>query len=131
MKTVKRGASHLSLFAALFFASLTSRPAWSAEPAKTPPCAAPEYRQFDFWIGDWDVFDVDNPAKRVDAIHVDPRRYPTLMPASARRLDGCVLREDYQDTEGHKGQSFSIYDARTGSLGSTSCFALTQPQAHR
>ena len=27
-----------------------------------------------------------------------------------RILDGCVLREDYQDTEGHKGQSFSIYD---------------------
>jgi hypothetical protein len=20
------------------------------------PCAAPEYRQFDFWLGDWDVF---------------------------------------------------------------------------
>jgi ketosteroid isomerase-like protein len=28
-----------------------------------------------------------------------------------RILDGCVLREDYQDTAGHKGQSFSIYDA--------------------
>lgn len=61
-------------------------------------CAAPEYRQFDFWIGDWDVFDVGNPAQvaraRVDVI-----------------LGGCVLREDYQDTNGHKGQSFTIYDA--------------------
>jgi ketosteroid isomerase-like protein len=28
-----------------------------------------------------------------------------------RILDGCVLREDYQDREGHRGQSFSIYDA--------------------
>jgi hypothetical protein len=26
-------------------------------------------------------------------------------------LDGCVLREDYQGTDGHKGQSFSIYDS--------------------
>jgi Domain of unknown function (DUF4440) len=26
-------------------------------------------------------------------------------------LDGCVLREDYQGTDGHKGQSFTIYDA--------------------
>jgi ketosteroid isomerase-like protein len=99
MKTVKRGAGHLLLFAALFFASLMSTPTWSAESARTPPCAAPEYRQFDFWIGDWDVFDVDNPAKQVARVHVD------------RILDGCVLREDYQDTEGHKGQSFSIYDA--------------------
>ena len=27
-----------------------------------------------------------------------------------RILDGCVLREDYQDSRGHKGQSLSIYD---------------------
>jgi hypothetical protein len=26
-------------------------------------------------------------------------------------LDGCVLRENYQATDGHQGQSFSIYDA--------------------
>jgi len=25
-------------------------------------------------------------------------------------LDGCVLREDYEGADGHKGQSFSIYD---------------------
>jgi hypothetical protein len=28
--------------------------------AQTPqPCTAPEYRQFDFWIGTWDVFSPD------------------------------------------------------------------------
>jgi hypothetical protein len=26
-------------------------------------------------------------------------------------LDGCVLREDYQGTDGYEGQSFTIYDA--------------------
>jgi hypothetical protein len=26
-------------------------------------------------------------------------------------VDGCVLREDYQDTGGQHGQSFGIYDA--------------------
>jgi hypothetical protein len=61
-------------------------------------CATPAYRQFDFWTGDWDVFDVDSPTKvahaQVDLI-----------------LGGCVLREDYQSKDGHKGQSFSIYDA--------------------
>jgi ketosteroid isomerase-like protein len=28
-----------------------------------------------------------------------------------RVLEGCVLREDYQGANGHKGQSFTIYDA--------------------
>jgi hypothetical protein len=58
---------------------------------------APPYRQFDFWVGDWDVFDIGSPIKvahaRIDLI-----------------LDGCVLREDYQGTDGHNGQSFTIYD---------------------
>lgn len=79
--------------------SIAAHPAWSAESAKPDSCTASEYRQLDFWIGDWDVFDIDSPAKQVARIHVD------------RILDGCVLREDYQDTDGHKGQSFSIYDA--------------------
>jgi hypothetical protein len=69
----------------------------SAEPPATVSCATSAYRQFDFWVGDWDVFDVGSPIKvaraRVDLI-----------------LDGCVLREDYQGSDGHKGQSFTIYD---------------------
>lgn len=63
------------------------------------PCTASRYHQFDFWVGDWDVFDVGSPNKvahvKVDSI-----------------LDGCVLREDYQGADGHRGQSFTIYDAR-------------------
>jgi len=71
----------------------------SAEGApKSAFCSAPEYRQFDFWAGEWDVFDVGSRTQvahaRVDLI-----------------LDGCVLREDYQGSDGHQGQSFSIYDA--------------------
>ncbi len=66
---------------------------------KPAPCTAPEYHQFDFWIGDWDAFDVDNPTTRVARTKVD------------RILDGCVLREDYEGADGHEGQSFSIYDA--------------------
>jgi hypothetical protein len=62
-------------------------------------CASPSYRQFDFWIGDWDVFDVDNPAIKVARVRVEPI------------LNGCVLREDYAGADGHEGQSFSIFDA--------------------
>ena len=25
-------------------------------PPPQPPCPAPQSRQFDFWVGDWDVF---------------------------------------------------------------------------
>ena len=69
----------------------------SAEP-RSGVCLAPEYQQFDFWMGDWDVFDVDNPSTTVARVRVD--HIP----------DGCVLREDYQGTDGLKGQSFSLYD---------------------
>ena len=97
-KTSRAGG--LSLCTALFVASVYATvPTHAAESVKPAPCSGSEYRQFDFWIGDWDVFEMDNPAKQVARVHVD------------RILDGCVLREDYQDTDGHKGQSFSIYDA--------------------
>jgi Domain of unknown function (DUF4440) len=61
-------------------------------------CFDPKYHQFDFWVGNWDVFEFGNPTKvahaRIDSI-----------------LGGCVLREEYDGADGHQGQSFSIYDA--------------------
>jgi hypothetical protein len=62
-------------------------------------CSAPEYRVFDFWLGDWDAFDIDAPLKVVARTRVE------------RILEGCVLLEDYQGVDGHHGQSFTIYDA--------------------
>jgi hypothetical protein len=71
---------------------------WPAESARSASCMAPEYRQFDFWAGDWDAFETDSQTKvagtRVDVL-----------------LNGCVLRENYEGTDGHSGQSFTIYDA--------------------
>jgi hypothetical protein len=62
-------------------------------------CAAPEYRQFDFWAGDWDAYDADDMSRPAARVHVDPI------------LDGCALREDYRGTNGLVGQSLNIYDA--------------------
>src|SRR5262249_41662500 len=64
------------------------------------------YRQFDFWIGDWDVFQATGTT-RVAQVRVD------------RLLDGCALREDYRDTTGLEGQSLSSYDATAGSWQQT------------
>ncbi len=61
-------------------------------------CSAPVYRQFDFWLGDWDTFDVGSstPDARVRVTSI---------------LGGCVVHEDYQALSGHRGESFTIYDA--------------------
>jgi hypothetical protein len=65
-------------------------------------CTAPEYRQFDFWIGDWDAFDASDP--KTSTAHV---RVESI-------LDGCVLKETYEGANGAQGQSFSIYDRTRG-----------------
>jgi ketosteroid isomerase-like protein len=89
---------------AIFFVALQiaprviSLPSLSAPSSKPAPCSAPQYHQFDFWLGDWDSFDFGATRKNA-RIRVD------------RILDGCVIREDYDGANGHKGQSFSIYDA--------------------
>lgn len=67
-------------------------------PQPTPPCVSSEYRQFDFWVGDWDVFEGDSAS-------------PVARARVNRILDGCVIHEDYQSADGLKGESFSIYDA--------------------
>ena len=72
-------------------------------PAGVPPrpCDAPQYRQFDFWIGDWDVTADGQPAgtNSVHSIH-----------------GGCAIQENWQGTGpgGISGTSFNIYDSSTG-----------------
>src|SRR5690348_18037585 len=62
-------------------------------------CAAPVYRQFDFFAGDWDTYDLAVPGKIVarNAVEVI--------------LDGCVIHEDYRQDDGLHGESYSLYDA--------------------
>jgi ketosteroid isomerase-like protein len=86
----------LALFAAI--ESETTGHVSSQRSPGASPCSAPEYRQFDFWLGDWDAFDAGKPAV-VARTSVD------------RMLDGCALRENYEGSNGLKGQSFSLYDS--------------------
>src|SRR3982750_424815 len=82
-------------------ASHVIRPALNSpllQQPKSTSCAAPEYRQFDFWLGDWDVFDFNDPNTRVARVQVE------------RMLDGCVVRESYTDNNGLQGQSLSTFD---------------------
>jgi hypothetical protein len=67
--------------------------------AQASACTAPEYRQFDFWVGDWDTYDADAPSKVVARNRVE------LI------LDRCVIHEIYDGFNGSHGESFSIYDS--------------------
>jgi tetratricopeptide (TPR) repeat protein len=64
------------------------------------PCTAPEYRQFDFWIGEWRVSAAGNGAS-----------IGTNTISSVQ--DGCVVLESY--TAGSfAGMSLNFYDSVTG-----------------
>jgi hypothetical protein len=70
------------------------------QPAPPPNCSAPEFRAFDFWIGEWDAYvtGTENLAGR-----------STI----AREDDGCVITEHWT-SPGYSGRSLNIYDRTTG-----------------
>jgi hypothetical protein len=67
----------------------------SATPAPKP-CSSPEYRQFDFWLGDWDVTEAGKPAgvNRITSI-----------------LGGCAVREEWKGASGLTGTSLNMWDS--------------------
>src|SRR5260370_15206346 len=77
-----------------------STPAASATVASAPAptCRSPDHRQLDFWVGDWDAYDM--PATGRPAAHV----------TITSLLDKCVIHELYEGDPGVRGESFSIYD---------------------
>jgi hypothetical protein len=58
-----------------------NHPVAAAEAAKSSACLAPQYREFDFWIGDWNAFDFSDPNTTVGRTKVE--KY--LMVASCSR----------------------------------------------
>jgi hypothetical protein len=68
-----------------------------AKPPGKPPCPASEHRQFDFWLGDWEVRD---PAGKV----VGHNQLTSLH-------KGCAMLESWAGTGGYTGSSLNIYDA--------------------
>lgn len=88
----------LACLAILALNALAPSPA-KAQTPKPKPCTAAIYRQFDFWLGDWDGFEWTDQ-KTVEArVHVD------------QMLDGCAVREVYDQNDGLHGESTTSYDA--------------------
>lgn len=68
--------------------------------ARGAACDAPECRQFDFWLGEWDVHGAAGK------------------PAASNRIEreygGCVVHERYTTPGGYAGESLNAYDAGRG-----------------
>jgi hypothetical protein len=72
----------------------------SAQQSQPPACTSPEHRQFDFWIGSWEVVDSAGTVLGSNRI--------------TSTLAGCVLHEQWTGARGVRGESLNIYDRTTG-----------------
>ena len=87
---------------------LASHAQWTATidayDAVVQPCRhGARFREFDFWLGDWDV--------RATGV-------PATGPASRNRItleeNGCVVQEHWTGQGGSTGQSFNLFDRSIG-----------------
>jgi hypothetical protein len=61
-----------------------------------PACTAQEFRQFDFWLGQWKV--TDPQGKQVGVSEI------------SRASEGCAIREQWKSASGVNGMSINYYD---------------------
>lgn len=99
----------LSLFVALF--SIPARaekerrltqsspsPSEQSQQSQQSPCKSkPEYRQFDFWLGEWDVFTPEGKLAGTNSVQLI--------------LGDCVVFENWTGSRGGAGKSFNVYNA--------------------
>jgi len=64
---------------------------------KPSGCASAGHRQFDFWLGEWDVATAQGTPAGTNRVE--------------RLLDGCAIQEHWAAADGSKGTSLSSYDA--------------------
>lgn len=67
---------------------------------QTNPCEEnPHYRDFDFWIGEWEVFTADGSKAGENSIQYEE--------------SGCLVVERWMSANGGTGQSYNYYDPST------------------
>ncbi len=87
----------LALALAVIAGAASPAPAGSPSPAPTPACQAPEFRQFDFWLGNWKVFGAKGNQVGTSEI--------------SRVSEGCAVREQWRAADGNGGTSLNYYDS--------------------
>ena len=87
----------LAILAIVFSMQVMANPA-SAD-AVSSACTAEEYRQLDFWIGDWDTLETSD------------LQGPSIARARvAPIVQGCAIHELYEQNDGLIGDSILSYD---------------------
>jgi hypothetical protein len=81
-------------------ASTSGSSAPATESSKiSPACAGDEYRQFDYWLGQWTVAGLNGA--QLGTNHI------------IRVSDGCGIVEQWTDARGNAGTSINMYDRAT------------------
>lgn len=92
------------VFIAFSFGALAFSPAAAHNPAKEievhPACAEAPFRDFDFWLGTWEVRTLDGQAAGTNRITMEE--------------GGCLLIERWESVSGGRGQSYNFIDLKTG-----------------
>ena len=65
-------------------------------PAPPPRCVESVYRRFDFWVGEWDVFDASGQKIGKSSV--------------TREEAGCLIVERWTSARGNGGQSYNFFD---------------------
>ena len=63
---------------------------------QAPACTDDIYRAFDFWLGEWEVFDINGDKAGDNRI--------------TSQENGCLLLEEWTSAQGVTGQSYNFYD---------------------
>ena len=82
--------------AAGLLALMGATPALGADPA----CGDPRAREFDFWIGDWEVINADGSVAGRSLV--------------SPILDDCALQEHWSGISGSTGTSLNFFDTERG-----------------
>ena len=73
------------------------------------PCSSPEARQFDFWLGEWDL---SWPAEQTGG---EAGQRLTGRNSITRLFDDCVIEENFTTHDGgFRGHSVSVFDEKAG-----------------
>jgi hypothetical protein len=64
------------------------------------PCERPAFREFDFWLGEWEVRDETGKLAGHNSVTAEQ--------------GGCVIMERWRSAAGNNGMSMNYYEPRTG-----------------
>jgi Protein of unknown function (DUF1579) len=80
-------------------------PAAAPAPQQQAPCSSPEHKQFDFWVGEWEL-------EGKTPVPGKPNEFTTGKHKNTvtKIMNGCVIQENFDDLNGYHGMSVSMYD---------------------